>query len=162
MEPAFAARTATVGALAAMEIVSSEAAATVEASVVMEIASAVVIASFAATTFIAAAEPASIAKALAAEATVKAPPIIVVATAIKSGAAIIAAEPRTGADKDSAREVTGPVVPVRRAGVRISCVVAVLAYRGWSCVSRANSNADHDSLRMCVRRCDQANAKSAK
>jgi hypothetical protein len=73
--------------------------------------------------------------------------------AVEGRAAIKAAEPWASADKDAAREVTWPVVTVRRAGVRSISIVAVLAHRGWTNVDWPHSKADHDSLCMCVRRC---------
>jgi hypothetical protein len=79
--------------------------------------------------------------------------------AIETWAAVEAVEPRTGADKNTAREVTRPVVAVRRARVGSISVVAVLAHRGWTKVSRPDSKADYDSLGMRVRRSHQANSK---
>src|SRR5712691_9417840 len=78
---------------------------------------------------------------------------------VEARAAIIAAELRSGADKHTAREVTRPVVAVRCARVRIISIVAVVAHRGWPYIGRADANADHNSLCVCVRRCDQTNPK---
>jgi hypothetical protein len=111
-----------------------------------------------ATSFVVAVEAASAMKTFPAEATSKVPAIIEVAATVKPRAAVKAwstvetAEPRTGADKNTAGEVTRPVVAIRRARVRIISIVAVPAHWGWTYVGRADANADHDSLCMCVRR----------
>src|SRR6266852_7118201 len=68
---------------------------------------------------------------------------------VEARAAIIATEPRSGADKHAAGEVTRPVV-------------AVVAHRGWTYIGRADANADHNSFCVCVRRCDQTNPKEGK
>jgi hypothetical protein len=103
-------------------------------------------------------------KAFPVEAISKVPAITEVAAtveprvAIKAWSAVKAAEPRAGADKNAAGEVARPVITVRRARVGIVSIVAVLAYRGWTDIGRADSNAENNSLCMSVRRGDQANA----
>jgi hypothetical protein len=79
--------------------------------------------------------------------------------AVEAWAAIKSPKPWAGADKNTAREVTRPVVTVRRARVRSISVVAVFAHRGWTNVGWPDAEADHNSLGMCVRRCHQANSK---
>lgn len=128
-----------------------EAASTMKASAAMEPASTV--------KAIAAVEPASIMKAFPAEATSKVPAIIEVAATVKPRVAVEAVEPRARADKNAAGEVARAVITVRRARVRIISIVAVLAHWGWTVIRRAETDADHDSLCMCVRRCQQANRK---
>jgi hypothetical protein len=109
-------------------------------------------------------EAASTMEAFPVEATSKVPAIIEVAAtvkpraAIKAWSAVEAAEPWAGTDKNTAGKVTRPVVAVRRARVRIISIVAVLAYRGWTDVRRADANAENNSLCMSVRRSHQANA----
>jgi hypothetical protein len=78
--------------------------------------------------------------------------------AVEAGASIKAMEPWAGADKNSAGEITRPVVAVRRARARIIPIVAVRAHRGRTNVRRPNAKADHNSLCVCIRRCHQANA----
>ena len=85
--------------------------------------------------------------------------IVEVVARVKPRAARKTVEPRAGADKNTAGEVTRPVVAVRRARVRIISIVAILARRGSSNVGRAGTKADHNSLCVRVRRCNQANAK---
>ena len=141
-----------------------------EASATVEISSFVApvivptseISSFVAAAFVATAEAITIVPA----SEIAIPAIIEIAATVKPrtaikipGAAIKAVEPWAGADKNASGEVTRPVVAVRRAPVRIISIVTVLAHRGWTYVGRANANADHDSLRMCVRHCHQANPK---
>jgi hypothetical protein len=137
---------------------SVEASATMETAPTMEASAAVKATSCVATSFVVAMEAASPVKAFPAEATSKVPAFIEVAATVKPRAAIKAwsavetVEPRAGADKNTAGEVPCPVVAVRRACVRIISIVAVLAHWGWTEVRRADANADHDSLCMCVRR----------
>ena len=79
--------------------------------------------------------------------------------AIEAGAAIVTAEPGTGADKDSVGEPIGPVVSVGSAGVRIIVIVAVHATGRRPNVSRAEPDANLYSLRMRVGRCDQSHSQ---
>ena len=106
------------------------------------------VSSFAIAAFITTAEAIPIASAseVAMSSIVEVAATVKLGAAIETWAAVEAVEPRTGADKNTAREVTRPVV-------------AVLAHRGWTKVSRPDSKADYDSLGMCVRRSHQANSK---
>jgi len=119
------------------------------------------VSSFAIAAFITTAEAIPIASAseVAMSSIVEVAATVKLRAAIETWAAVEAVEPRTGADKNTAREVTRPVVAVRGARVRSISVVAVLAHRGWTNVDWPDSKADHDSLRMCVRRNHQANSE---
>ncbi len=119
------------------------------------------VSSFAIAAFITTAEAIPIASAseVAMSSIVEVAATVKLRAAIETRAAVEAVEPRTGADKNTAREVTRPVVAVRGARVRSISVVAVLAHRGWTNVDWPDSKADHDSLRMCVRRSHQANSE---
>ena len=87
-------------------------------------------------------------------------PIIEIATSPKSRASIKTVEPRARADEDAAGKPLRAVVAVRRARVGVVIVVAVGAHRRRAVVSgAAYSDADHNSLRLCVRRWNQENAK---
>jgi hypothetical protein len=88
------------------------------------------------------------------------PAIIKVAAAEEARTPTEAVEPRAGADKKPAGEPLRPVVAVGRACVWVVIIVAVAARRGWANVRRpAESDADHNSLRLCVRCRNQADAK---
>ena len=89
-------------------------------------------------------------------ATVKARPPVESAPAVKTSAAV---EPRTGADKDPAREPTRTIVTVRRARIGVVAIVAVLAHRSGGDVTRADSNADRKYLCMCERGRAEENSK---
>ena len=117
--------------------------------------------SFAIAAFITTAEAIPIASAseVAMSSIVEVAATVKLGAAIETWAAVEAVEPRTGADKNTAREVTRPVVTVRRARVRSISVIAVLAHRRWTNVGWPDAEADHNSLGVCVRRCDQANSK---
>jgi hypothetical protein len=77
---------------------------------------------------------------------------------VKARAPIKTVKPRASTDEDTAGEPTGTVVAVRRARVRVISIVAVGAHRGWTNVSWADSNADHNSLCVCERCRNQARA----
>jgi hypothetical protein len=135
----------------------------VEVAFTMEVSSFVVaafvlpseVSSLAISAFVATAEVITIASA--SEVAIFA--IVEVVARVKPRAARKTVEPRAGADKNTAGEVSRPVVAVRRARVRIISIVAILARRGSSNVGRAGTKADHDSLCVRARRCNQANAK---
>lgn len=146
-----------------------EVSAAVEAASTMEISSLVIsafvptseISSFATAAPVATTEAIIIVSAaeVAVSAIVEVVAAVIPGAPVEARAAIIATEPRSGADKHTAREVTRPVVAVRCARVRIISIVAVVAHRGWTYIGRADANADHNSLCVCVRRCDQTNPK---
>jgi hypothetical protein len=137
----------TVVTSAAVEVPSFVAASFVPASKFSSIATASLVATAEAITIVPASKGAI-------------PTTIEIATAIKPRASVEARasiksmEPRAGANKNSAGEITRPVVAVRRAGVGIVSVVAVRAHWRRTNVGRANANADHNSLCVCVRRCN--------
>jgi hypothetical protein len=119
------------------------------------------VSSFAMAAFVAAAEVITIASAseVAMSSIVEVSATVKLRAAIEARAAIKSPKQWAGADKNTAREVTRPVVTVRRARVRSISVVAVFAHWGWTNVGWPDAEADHNSLGMCVRRCDQANSK---
>lgn len=87
-------------------------------------------------------------------------------TSVITGAAIVAVKPGAGADKNSAREPGRAVVSIGRASVRIIVIIAISANRRRANVDRRRRNigwteseADHDSLRMGIWRCDQSHSK---
>ena len=136
---------------AAVEVSSFAAAAFVSSSKFSSIATASLVAAAEAVTIVPASE-------------VAIPAIIEIATTIKPGATVEARasiktlKPRAGADKNTAGEVARSVVAVRCACVGIVSVVAVRAHWGRPNVRRPNAKADHNSLCVCIRRCNQANA----
>jgi hypothetical protein len=87
---------------------------------------------------------------------VEAWPATVETATVEAGSPTV--EPWAGADEDAAREILRPVVPVRRASVRVVAVVAVFASRRTGCVARtyADTNADgsnaYSNSNLCVSR----------
>jgi hypothetical protein len=81
---------------------------------------------------------------------VEATPVVrasIITTTVEA-ASVVAVEPRPGAYEDAAHKVVRAVVAVRRTSVWVVPVVAVGAHRSWTVVSRADSNADNDALRV--------------
>ena len=72
------------------------------------------------------------------------------------------AEPRASADKDAAYEVIRAVVTVRRAGVGIITVIAVITDRCSTVVAAHWTNSDaHRPLRIGVRRSNQGKCQAS-
>ena len=147
---------ATVGAASAVEAaatVEATATATVEAASAME-------ATCVASTRVAAAEAATYAAtSKAAASAVEAASAVQAASSIEPASAVIPVEPRAGADKDATGKPARTVVAVRSTRVRVISIVAIVAHGGRANVARADSNADHNPLRMCERHRNQASAK---
>jgi hypothetical protein len=83
-----------------------------------------------------------------------------VAPAIKTttvAATVEAMEPWAGAYKHAAHKVVRAPIAIRRASIRVIGVVAVIAHRSWSQVTRADSHADNDLRVGRSRRCYQTN-----
>ena len=91
-------------------------------------------------------------------------------SAVVTATVVSAVVPRTGADKDAAREPFRTVKAVWGASVRVIVVVTVGACRSWADVLArvnpdgdwTNSNTDRNSLRMRERRCDHENTEQTK
>jgi hypothetical protein len=105
-----------------------------------------------------------IASAIVASTAVEAASII--STSIEPATIIAAAEPRTGANEDAAREPGGAVVSVRSAGIRSIAVVAVGTNRrrtisvvvvSISITRAANSNPYRNPLRIRITSAKQRN-----
>lgn len=81
------------------------------------------------------------------------------ASTIEAGMAKIRVVPRADADEHAVHKPLGPVIAVRRAGVRIIIIITIRANRRWTDVSRANSYANDHPLRAGKRSAKQANAE---
>lgn len=89
------------------------------------------------------------------------PPVVASPTIITSAtkAAVI---PRPRAEENASGEPAWPIVTIGRARVRVISVITVGADWSRANVLRANSEADHDSLRVGVRCHEKAEAEQRK
>jgi hypothetical protein len=79
-----------------------------------------------------------------------APPSVIGPRPAIVAAAIVAMEPRSGADKDAVHKPVRTVVSVGGASVGIGIVVAIVANRSRTVVHRAAYADSHTHLRMCA------------